>query len=91
MRLVAHDREILEAVIEDRVGPAADRQCRQRQRLTRELQPRLLQMVDVEVAVASRPDELAHVEVALLRHHVRQQRIDAMLNGTPRKMSALRW
>ena len=32
-------------------------------------------MVAVDVAVATRPDEVTHVQIALLRHHVREQRI----------------
>src|SRR3989442_14206129 len=32
-------------------------------------------MVDVDVAVAAGPDEVADVEVALLREHVRQERV----------------
>jgi ribosomal protein S13 len=32
-------------------------------------------VIDVKVRVAARPDELADAEVALLRDHVREQRI----------------
>jgi radical SAM superfamily enzyme len=32
-------------------------------------------MVEVQVAVAPRPDELPDAEVALLRDHVREQRV----------------
>ena len=35
----------------------------------------LLVVVAVDVAVATRPDEVTHVQIALLRHHVREQRI----------------
>ena len=44
-------------------------------RLRGELQLDLRRMVVVEMAVAAGPDEVADVEVALLRHHVREQRI----------------
>jgi len=32
-------------------------------------------VVGVDVAVATGPDEVAHLQVALLRHHVREQRV----------------
>ena len=35
----------------------------------------LLHVVQIQVAIATGPDEIAHVQIALLRHHVRQQRV----------------
>jgi hypothetical protein len=38
-------------------------------------------VVAVDVAVAAGPDEVAHVQVALLRHHVGQQRVAGDVEG----------
>src|SRR5262245_1392703 len=73
MMLVADDPEVLEGVVEDRRGPTVQRQRRKRERVARELRLHLLAVVVVDVAVAARPDEVADLEVALLREHVREQ------------------
>src|SRR5690606_2271177 len=75
MRLVPHDVEILEPILEYRPRPPPYRKPRQPQRLAPELQIRLLEMVQIKVAIPPGPDELARLEIALLRHHVRQQAI----------------
>src|SRR5512146_3497517 len=75
MILVAHELEILEGVVEEGGGPAPDLEARRRERSARELQSRLLEMIQIEVAVAARPDELTRLEVALLGEHVGEQRI----------------
>src|ERR1035437_8357222 len=38
-----------------------------------ELQRHLLGVVAVDVAITAGPDEIAHLQIALLGHHVRQQ------------------
>ena len=63
--------EVLELVVEQARGLALDHELRQRQRLARELLLRLLEVVQVQMAVAARPHELAGLEIRLLRHHVR--------------------
>jgi hypothetical protein len=45
------------------------------ERLRGELLVDLVEVVEVQVAVAAGPDEVADAEVALLREHVRQQRV----------------
>ncbi len=75
MRVVPGDLEIVEAVVEQRVRLALDDQLRQRARLARQLQLDLLHMVGVQVAIAPSPDEVAHFQARLLRHHVGQDRI----------------
>src|SRR4029077_2606039 len=65
--LVIHELEVLVLVFKNARWPAPDRQCWQRQRRTAELLVRLLQMVQVQVAIAAGPDELARLQVALLR------------------------
>ena len=48
-------------------------QCGVGLRCTAELQLHLFVVVAVDVAVATGPDEIAHVQIALLRHHVGEQ------------------
>jgi hypothetical protein len=79
--LVVLQLEILEHVIEEGSGPPLDAEARGREGLARELEPRLLRVVEVEVAVAARPDEVARVEPALLGHHVCQQRVTGDVEG----------
>ena len=59
--------------------------------VARELGVDLLQVIEVEVAVAAGPDEVADVEVALLRHHVRQQRVGRDVERHAEEDVALRW
>src|SRR5438046_6928427 len=75
MVLVIHELEVLVLVGENARRAAADHQLRQRERRARELQVRLLEMIQVQVAVAAGPDELAGLEIALLREQVREQRV----------------
>lgn len=75
MVLVIYKLEVVELVVEDRRGLAFDLQRRVGEGRTRQLQRHLFGMVAVNVAVAAGPDEVADVEVALLRHHVGQQGI----------------
>ena len=65
--LVIHELEVLVLVVEDARRPALDHELRQRERRARELQVRLLEVIQVQVAVAAGPDELAGLEIALLR------------------------
>src|SRR5947208_4530018 len=75
MVLVIHELEVLVPIGENARRPAADQQLRQRERRARQLQVRLLEMIQVQVAVAAGPDELAGLEIALLREQVREQRV----------------
>ena len=72
---VALDFEIVVAIIENTGRPAVDFQPWQGQGLARQLQVRLFEMIAVQVAVATGPDEIARFEIALLGQHVRQQGI----------------
>ncbi len=75
MRLVAEDLEILVPVVRDVHGPAQHRERRQGLRRTCELGIGLLEVIEVEMAVAARPDEVSDREIRLLRQDVRQQGI----------------
>ena len=70
MRIVILKLEILELIFGDRRGPPADAEPRQRTGLARQLQVDLLQVIEVEMAIAAGPYEIADAEIALLRHHV---------------------
>ncbi len=59
VRLVAFEREILVAEREQVGHRRIEQHARQRARRARELQPRLLEMIEIEVRVAERVDELA--------------------------------
>src|SRR5690606_10614362 len=74
MVLVADDLDVLIPVIEDRV---ARRQAQHGERvwLAAELLGDLLNVIVVDVAVATGPDELARPVSGLRRHHVGQQGI----------------
>ena len=50
-------------------------------RLPPELQIGLLQMIEVQMAVAARPDELSDLKIALLREHVREQSVGGDIEG----------
>ncbi len=75
MRVVTFDFEVFKAVVENRIGFAFNHQLRQRARFARQLQGGLLHVVAVQVGIPAGPDEVAHFQVALLRHHMHQQRI----------------
>src|SRR5262245_31116393 len=75
MSLVARNFEILKAVIEDGFRLAFDHKLWRRKRLAAQLQLHLFKVVQVDVTISARPDELADIQVALLSDHVGQQRI----------------
>src|SRR5947209_9005765 len=73
MRFVILQSEIVGFVAEQPLSPVLDHQARQFAWLTRELQPRLIEMVGIEMTIAAGPDEHAGVEAALSRQHVREE------------------
>lgn len=75
MREVSDDLEVFNRVTEDIFSLTLDDQARQRSRVARQLFDDLLDMIVVDVRVATRPDELADFQTALLCDHVGQQRI----------------
>src|SRR5688572_4182744 len=75
MRLVALYFEILIFVGVDRAGHALDPKPRKRARLASQLKPRLVEMVGIEMAVATGPHERSRLQPALLCEHVGQERI----------------
>ncbi len=75
MALVVQHLEVFKLVVEDGVGFALDVQRGVGKRFAAELERHLFVVVAVDVAVAARPDEVAHIEVALLGHHVGEQSV----------------
>ena len=81
MALVANDFKVFVLVVEDGVRLAFDVQGGGGKGCAAELQFHLLEVVAVDVAVAARPDEVTHVQVTLLRHHVGQQGVAGDVEG----------
>src|SRR6516225_3504556 len=69
MLIVTDELEILVTEGEDILHVRIDPHHRQRTRRARELKPRLLQMVGIEMGVAERMHEVAGLETRDLRHH----------------------
>src|SRR6266404_4609644 len=73
VRVVVEDFKILEAVVEQARRLAPNQELGLWIGLAGKLQISLFQVIQVQMAIAARPDELADLELALLRQHVRQQ------------------
>ncbi len=73
MALVVQHFEVFVFVIKDGSGASLDVQGGVRKRFAAELQRHLFAVVAVNVAVTAGPDEVAYIQVALLRHHVGEQ------------------
>ena len=73
--VVASELEIFEGVVEDALRPPFEREPWERSCIARELLLHLRQVIQVNVRIAAIPDEVAHLQVALLRHHVSEQRV----------------
>src|SRR5690349_12826563 len=82
---VVDELEVPEVVIEDARRSAPEPEMRQRVRGARQLQVGLLEVIDVQVAIAARPDELPGLEVALLREHVGEERVAGDVEGDAEK------
>ena len=75
MRIVALQREILEAKSEQVLDLWIQSHRRQGAWRTRKLQPRLFQMIRVKMAITAGPHEVAEFEIEHLGNHHGQQRI----------------
>src|SRR3954467_3580259 len=75
MMLIPDHREVPQGVVEDRGRPPSELERGERERLAGELRLHLLAMIVIDVTVAAGPYEVADVEVALLRKHVREERV----------------
>ena len=75
MRLIARDFKIFVAIAEQGIGFALDHQLWQGMRRARQLLARLLKVIGLQMAIAAHPDKIAHIQIALVRHHVGEQGI----------------
>ena len=73
--------KVLERVVKEAVGLAFDVQLGVRVRRPAELRLHLFVVVAVDVTVATGPDKVADIQVALLRHHVREQCVAGDIEG----------
>ena len=79
--VVALKLEILILEVEDALHIGVQLHLRQRARSARELQPYLLQMIEVDVCIACSVDEFSWLQAAHLRHHLQQQGIGCDVEG----------
>ena len=79
--VVPLDLEIFVFIIEDGSGAAQDAQRGISEWCAAQLQRNLLVVVAVDVTVTAGPDEVAHVQVALLRHQVGEQGVAGDVEG----------
>ena len=75
MRVVAGDFEIVEVILEDGGGFAFEDQLGKWAGFALELLADAFDLVQINVAVAAGPDEVAGGEVALLRNHAGEERV----------------
>ena len=81
MTLITDDFKVFVLVVKNRFWPAFDAQSGVTHRCAAQLQFHLLGVVAVDVAVATGPNKVAHIQVALLRHHVGEQGIAGDVEG----------
>ena len=79
--LVANELEVLDLVAGDSLRLAQDAHRRQRLRGARQLQLGLLEVVEVQVNVATGPDELTRPQVRVLSNYHRQQCVAGDVEG----------
>ena len=85
MALVVQHLKVFKLVVKDRSRFAFDLERGISKGRAAELQVHLFVVVAVNVAVATGPDEVAHIEIALLRHHVREPGVAGNVEGHTQK------
>jgi hypothetical protein len=83
--LVVKHLKIFKLVVEDGIRLALDVKRGVGKWLAAELQGHLLMVVAVNVAVAAGPDEVTHIQVTLLGHHVGEQGVAGDVEGHAQK------
>src|ERR1700730_17797919 len=79
--VVTFEFEVLVAEAENVLHIGIDLYRRQRPRRTRQLQPRLIEMIGIELGVAERVHEVARLQSRHLRHHHGEQRVGGDVEG----------
>ena len=87
MGIVAYKLKVFELEVEERLDIGVKLHLWQWSWLSCQLELGLFDMVQVEVGVARRVDEVPSLESRYLCHHLEQEGV----KGTPRKVSAERW
>src|SRR5271168_96135 len=78
---IAKNFEILERIIEQTRRLTPNLEPRQGKGCARQLQIGLRQVIQVQMTIAAGPYEIADLEIALLREHMRQQRVGSDVEG----------
>src|SRR5690606_37973094 len=73
VRVVALEAEVVVAVVEDRLGTTPDHEPGQGPGVAGQLLAGLVEVIEVQVAITSRPDEVACFQARLLRDHFGEQ------------------
>jgi hypothetical protein len=81
MGLVVFEGEVLEFIFEDRWWLALNGELRQRIGFTGKLLIGLFKVVQVQMAIATSPNEFADAQIALLRKHMGKQCIRRNVEG----------
>src|SRR6185312_11119504 len=81
MMLIIHEFKVLIVILENTRRTPPQSQLRQRQRLAPELQIGLFPVIQIQMAVAARPDQLTGLKVTLLCKHVHEQGITGDVEG----------
>lgn len=80
-RVVALDHKVLIPVGEDIGGLPCECERRVGARRAGELLTHLIQMIEIDVAVTARPDEVSRFKIALRGHHVGEERVTRDIKG----------
>src|SRR5207248_4057743 len=81
MRLVALEREVLVLEFQQFAARGVEAHAREGTGRTVDLLARLLEVIQVEMCVAEREDELARLKIRNLRHHQREERVRGDVEG----------
>ena len=81
MGIVALKHKVIVCIVKNALIIPLERHAWQRACVARQLLRRLLEVIKVEVCIAKRMDELAHLQAALLGNHHREQRIRSDIKG----------
>lgn len=73
MAFVAQYLKVFKLVVQNRIRLALDVQRGVGKWRAAQLQLHLLMVVAVDMAIATGPDEITHIQITLLRHHVCEQ------------------
>ena len=83
--VVVFELEVFILEIEDALHLRIDAHHRQGSRRTRELQPGLVEMVQIEMSIARGMDEVAGLQPRHLCHHLEEQGIRSDVEGYPKE------